>query len=175
MTGVTSILKGRYRVAALLIAVVAIAVIALWRSPAPDSGLITLDQSRSCVLNEQEGLQGHWVGVGTDQLDLFFYGNMWTHDDQFEIQVVAGPFKLDPTKSPKWIDFVWSNDGWVEKGIYELEGSVLKVYSDPVWAKTGHRPTAMPAVDTFKDGKPVFPEIDGFRGYYREKTENPKR
>jgi len=162
MTGLISLLKKRWRLIVELAAVTLAGAVVCWHNRGYDSELITLDQNAACVVNEQLALQGLWYTADPPESlkdfmnPMFIYGDTWTNGALLADmnRLICGHFRLDPTKSPKQIDFGTS------KAIYELEGDTLKICGLG-HGKRPKRPTTMP-VDTPSSG---YLETDDYDVY----------
>ena len=88
--------------------------------------------------DDKELIQGTWLYVSHGTA-LIFDGDEVAFKETPESKSMIA-YKLDPTKTPKHVDFIIKKDGnpLVNKGIYSLRGSILKVYFGK---QPNHRPT----------------------------------
>lgn len=100
--------------------------------------------------HEMERLQGTWQFVALEvqgeakpaedvaQYTAVLQGDLWTVSKGKEVaaQVV---FRVDPTKTPKTMEFIDINRARSMRGIYSLQGETLKICDRDV--KKGDRPT----------------------------------
>jgi RNA polymerase sigma factor (sigma-70 family) len=104
--------------------------------------------------SDKDALQGAWVAVSAEEggnkapedklkdIELVFSGDKVTLPIKGESKEVG--FKLDPTKKPKQIDFIFSKTETAE-GIYELDGDKLTLcITKP---DHGDRPTKFDSAD----------------------------
>jgi uncharacterized protein (TIGR03067 family) len=86
---------------------------------------------------ELEKLQGNWTlaSLETGDGQSLSDGTLTIKGDKYEARVgeftVKATIKVDPSKSPKAIDFTYSegpSEGQTIKGIYSLEGDTFKFY-----------------------------------------------
>jgi len=89
--------------------------------------LIALEQGGKAVGPENFGRNTQWVFSGTT--GMFKSG----------LRVLECKLKIDPSKSPKWIDLTNDQGALLLQGIYELKGDRLKLFLEPPQNK---RPTA---------------------------------
>jgi uncharacterized protein (TIGR03067 family) len=109
--------------------------------------LITADTPEK----ELERLQGSWtlVSLETGDGQQLTDGKLTIKGDKYEAKVgdftVKATIKVDPAKTPKAIDFTYTegpNQGETIKGVYSLEGDTFKFYR-PLQAG-GERPAEIP-------------------------------
>jgi uncharacterized protein (TIGR03067 family) len=130
-----------------------------------------------------EKLQGSWVLVSLTTGDgpLATEGRLTIKDDKYEATVgdftVKATIKLDSSKTPKHVDFTYSegpNEGETIKGIYALDADSFKFYRPfPMAADRPEKfPTSDPAAGmllvVYKRAKPADTtkkaELDKFQG-----------
>jgi uncharacterized protein (TIGR03067 family) len=118
---------------------------------------ITLNQNEPLVRNELDHLGGLWWAddgakpetLFARQPQLMIERCQWT-DGPWRNWL--GQLKVDPTKNPRRIDFIW-DDGTVSKAIYECEGDALKICLGLHRGRpTNQRPLAMPAAGAVAGG-----------------------